>query len=250
VARTSRSLGRAWRPGSVPPRRMALYAVRSLGAAETPLRVDELAAALASWATTYQELPTGRDAAHGAARPREAISRVPVIPLATRRALGNITASLAMLDDFPEFAQAIAMIDVSGDIGPLICELTEVFARLYIAQAHNIPTTIAFIHGVTSLSALGNISPNIAESTARFALRFAWQSGCGLYACFGARDPVIAQDIEPCEEDADRLSDQALANGNEHVIKFTEACLRRHAVRSSLAYPAAIAKALATVPHG
>jgi len=35
------------------------HAVRSLAASETPPRLRELADALASWAATYQELPTG-----------------------------------------------------------------------------------------------------------------------------------------------------------------------------------------------
>src|SRR6516225_4379720 len=158
------------------------HAVHSLSAAETMYRVRELADALASWAATYQELPTPLAVANGTMSPREAIAKVPMIPLAHRRNLGNITASLAMLDDFPEFEPVIGLIDIGVDTGLVLAELTEVFARVYLANAHNIQTTIVFIHGVTSLAALGSIIPLVSDATARLALRYAWQSACCLTA--------------------------------------------------------------------
>jgi hypothetical protein len=223
------------------------HAVRSLADAEAPGRVRELADALASWAAAYQELPANRNVANGTMTPREAIARIPIIPPANRRDLGNITASLAMLDDFPEFGPVIGLIDVDGDIGSLLSGLTEVFARVHVANAHNLLTTIVFIHGVTSLAALGSIIPEVSDRTARAGLRYAWQSGCGLYACFGG-NTAVAQDIETREHDEDDLVDRALANGDEHVIKFTEACLRRHALAPSPAYFAAVDNALAIMP--
>src|SRR5260370_26112926 len=176
--------------------------------------------------------------------PREAIAKAPVIAPHQRRSLGNISALLAILDDFPEFAPAIGLIDVNGDIETLLAELTEIFARIYLANAHDVLTTIVFIHGVTSLTALGGITPYISETTARSALRFAWQSGCALYACFGAR--ALAEDVEPCAQNAETLIDRALANGDEHVIKFTEPCLRSDALVPSPAYRAAVDHALGT----
>jgi questin oxidase-like protein len=223
------------------------HAVRSLAAAETAGRVRELADALASWAATYQELPATRGVANGTLTPREAIARIPVIPPANRRDLGNITASLAMLGDFPEFGPMLGLIDVDGDVGSLLSELTEIFVRIHLANAHNLLTTIVFIHGVTSLAALGSIIPEVGDRTARAALRYAWQSGCGLYACFSS-SAVLAQDLETREQDEDELVERALANGDEHVIKFTEACLRRHSIDPSPAYFAAVAKALAIMP--
>lgn len=225
------------------------HAVRSMEAAETPARLRELADALASWAVTYQELPSDDHAANGAMLPRQAIARVAVIPSHNRRNLGNITASLAMLDKFPEFAPAIGLLDVAGDIDRLLAELTEVFALVHLANAHDVLTTIVFIHGVTSLAALGNIIPRVSEGTARLALRYAWQSGCALYACFGS-GTAMAEKIEPCREAEARLIDRAVANGDEHVVKFTEACLRRHTLGPSPAYLAAIGRVLDVIPRG
>jgi hypothetical protein len=147
-----------------------------------------------------------------------------------------------MLDDFPEFAPVIGLIDPSGDIETLLAQLTELFTRIYLANAQEVLTTIVFIHGVTSLTALGSIIHYISEATAAAALRYAWQSACALYACFGTS--AMTEDVERYAQNAEALIDRALANGDEHVIKFTEACLRRDALAPSPAYHAAVDHAL------
>jgi hypothetical protein len=214
------------------------HAVRGLAEQETSPRLRELADAFASWAATYQELPANGQAANGRLTPGEAIACVPLVPTERRGQVGNITAALRVLDDMPEFSPAIGLIDTDRELVPLVAELTEVFARVYLVNANDIRTTIAFIHGVTSPAALGNIAPEISERTARAALRFAWQSGCGLYACFGG-DTAMAEAIEPREWNEDELVDRAIAHGDEHVIKFTEACLHRHRLSPSPVYIAA-----------
>ena len=224
------------------------HAVRSLAVTETSSRRRELGDALASWAATYRELPSNDRKTDGPMAPREAIGKVPVIAAHQRRTLGNITASLAMLDDFPEFAPVIGLIDVSRDIETVLAELSEIFVRIYLANAHDVLTTIVFIHGVTSLAALGSISPYLSETTTRSAVRYAWQSGCALYACFGIK--AMAENVESHAQNAETLIDRALANGDEHVIKFTEACLRRDALLPLPAYRAAIDHTLGTMRRG
>jgi hypothetical protein len=223
------------------------HAARALADSETLPRLRELADAFASWAATYQELPASQ-AANGRLTPREAIGRVPVVPPDRRGKAGNITAALRVLDDMPEFASAIGLIDTNRELVPLVAELTEVFARVYLANANDIRTTIAFIHGVTSPAALGNIAQEISERTARAALRFAWQSGCGLYACFGG-DTAMADAIEPRESSEDKLVDRAISHGDEHVIKFTEACLHRHTLNPSPVYIAAADHVRGMIPR-
>jgi Questin oxidase-like len=221
------------------------HAVRGLAENETPIRLHELANALASWAATWQELPAADAYANGTMSPRRAIGEVPVVPPERRRA-GNIVAALGALHGFPPFVPAIGLLDTGGNVGALIAELTYVFARVYLANATNIPTVIAFIHGVTSHAALGNIAPHISDETARAALRYGWQTGCGLYACYGS-GTAMADDLEPPHEDSDGLAARAIANGDEHVIKFTEACLNRHAVDPSPAYLVAADHVIGTI---
>lgn len=214
------------------------HAARALGERETPARRRELADALASWAATWQALPAGEDNGNGTLRPAEAIELVPLVPAERRRA-GNIVAGLQALGEVPEFAPA-GMLDLSGRPERVLAEAAGVFARVYLANARDIGTTIAFIHAVTSHAALGNLLPHVSEATARKTLRYAWQAGCGLYACYGGAT-AMAEDVEAGEADPDRLAEAAVEHGDEHAIKFTEACLGRYARDPASAYLAAAA---------
>jgi hypothetical protein len=46
--------------------------------------------------------------------------------------------------------------------------------------------------------------------------------------------------VEPPRESRDTLIDMAVASGDEHVIKFTKACLREYDLNPSPAYLAAV----------
>lgn len=219
------------------------HATRALAVAETPARLAELAAGLAYWAATYQELPTDLSAQPAATRPREAILHVPLVPPEQRKFTGTIVGSLERLDDFAAFAPVIGLADLDGDASTTISELTETFARVYLANAHDVLSAIVFIHGVTSATALRSLASHVREETARTALRYAWQAGCGLYTAFGYR-PIPADEIEPPRESRETLIDMAVTNGDEHVIKFTEACLREHALNPSPVYLSAVRHAL------
>jgi hypothetical protein len=215
------------------------HAVRGLKHGETGPRRSELAEALASWAASYAELPTTQPNGGAALAPREAIARVAMVPPDMRRGSGGgITALLRVLDEVPEFAAAIGLIEVGGDLTRLVEQLTELFAGLYLANARDGLSTIVFIHGVTSAAAFGLIAPQIGEATARRAAPYAWQAGCALYSRF-ATLPAAEADIAAEREDADRLAELAVEHGDEHVIKFTEACLRQHALHPAPIYLAA-----------
>ena len=221
------------------------HAVRALNARETPQRRRELADALASWATTYFEL-RGDIGSGGTVTPREALARIAIVP-AERRPSGNITEALKGLRGTPGIAQTIAMIDLSGDIDALLATLTELFARVYLANVTNTLSAIVFIHGVTSLTALGHIAPHVSDTTARSLLRYGWLTGCGLYACYGGRGLAAAATAETSNNDI--LIARAVAHGDEHVIKFTEACLTRNRLSPSPIYPAAIGHVLEAIPR-
>ena len=124
------------------------------------------------------------------------------------------------------------------DLDAAVAGLTELFARIYLANAVDTRTFIVFVHSVTAVHALGNLLPHVGEATGRSLARYAWQAGCGLYAAFGGAPPRDA--IDPGDGDTRALVDQAVANGDEHVIKFTEACLARHKIAPSPVYFAAI----------
>jgi len=222
------------------------HAVRSLAERETAPRLGELAGALASWAATYSELPTDLAAPSRALPPSEAIRAVTVVPPERRVFTGSITSSLAALGAHPEFAGVIGLIDVSGDPAETIAALTETFAQAYLANAHDGLTSIVFIHGVTSTAAVGHLLPFIGEETARTTLRHAWQAGCALYAAFGSTP--APEWIEAPQEDAEMLIDLAVAHGDDHATKFTEACTTLYGANPSPAYLAAVGHAQQILP--
>ena len=214
------------------------HAVRALSAGETPPRLRELADALASWAAGYQELPAADGRGNPALPPHEALLRVAVVPPEQRKP-GNITSALTRLADFPEFAPAIGLADLSKGAA-VLPTLAELFSRVLLVNANSPLTAIVFIHGVTSLAALGHIALQVREATARALLRYGWQAACGLYACFGGAG--FAEAVVDAGIDPEALIDRALAHGDEHVIKFTEAAVQFHARLPSPAFPAAAAR--------
>jgi hypothetical protein len=218
------------------------HAARSLDEAETPHRRRELASGLGYWAAAHQILPT----AAGARRPtsaRDAIAHVPVVPPAERRFTGTIVSSLAGLDAFPPFAGVIDLLDVSADPSAVMSDVTETFARIFVTNAHDTLTAIVFVHAVTSVSALRSLVPYVSVDLARAATRYAWQASCGLYATFGSAPPA-SDPILPSAETPATLADMAIVHGDDHAIKFTEACLREHAIAPSPAYLAAARRAI------
>ncbi|MGB2694092.1 MAG: questin oxidase family protein, partial [Dehalococcoidia bacterium] len=208
------------------------HAVRSLSHGETPRRLQELAEGLAYWAARYQVLP-GTPSANGSLAPSEAIECVDLVPIERQEARGLITAGLRQLSDFAPFASTIDLVDTSGDASRFISDLTETFAAVYLANAGG-GRVIHFVHAVTGPSALRLLAPHLAPETTRSAMRYAWQAAVGLYAAFG-RNPAAAP-AEPPAGYADDLIDRAIATGDEHAIKFTEACLREHALNPKPVY--------------
>lgn len=162
------------------------HAVRSLAEQETPERLREVGEAFGYWASCYATLPVA-DYPGKTLPAREAIALVPFSPGKARSARGSFSAGLRSLDEFPDFAPAIGMLDVSGDAAKTLSELTETFTRVYLTNAHDPYTVIAFIHGVTAIAALRSLAPYLdAAAGARgLALWLADRRGAlfGLWYC-------------------------------------------------------------------
>ena len=223
------------------------HAARSLAEAENALRTRELADALASWASTYQELPTARTRPAQGLRPRDAIARVALQPPGERQFSGTIVSSLEGLARFPAFADVIGLLDTTAAPAETVAELTGIFAGILVENAHDTLTAIVLTHGVTSIAAFGNLLPHVRDATSRAALPYAWQSACGLYATFGSK-PAGSAAVEPVRDSMQDLVDRAIARGDEHGIKLAEACLAAHALRPAPVLPAALRRVLELLP--
>lgn len=219
------------------------HAVRALVAAETSSRLAELANGLAYWAASYQSLPIRRDTGRTGEAPGRAIMRVATLPIERRTFNDTITGSFEPLADFPDFAGAIDLADLRGDPARVIAQLTATFARVYLANAHDPLTTIVFIHSVTSATAVRSLLAGLGPRAAEISVRYLWQVQCALYAVFGSR-PVPSHPIAAPSESREELIAMAVRHGDEHVIKFTEACLREDAIAPVPEYRAAARHAI------
>ncbi|HUB84105.1 MAG TPA: hypothetical protein VL971_00315 [Rhizomicrobium sp.] len=224
------------------------HAVRSLSEHENPARLHELAGALGYWASCYETLPVA-DYSGAAMTARDAIMCVPFSPGDARTKRGGFTTGLRSLNDFTAFAPVIGMLDVRGNPAAIISDLTETFTRVYLANAHDAYTVIAFIHGVTACAALRSIAPYLDTTATRAALRYAWQTGAALYSVYGTVKPDWSDIAQP-REAPDELIARAVATGDDHAIKFMEACLREYAIRPSGVYLAAARHAAAMLGAG
>jgi hypothetical protein len=165
--------------------------------------------------------------------PSQALKQVPVLPVDQRISGGSITRGLVRLDDFPPFAQAINLVDVSGDSSGFISNLTETFATLYVENPSR-RFIISFIHAVTVPSAVRLMLPYLSNDAKQSALRYGWQLAAGIYSAFA--DTVINTKAAPQNYNKEELIDRAIDNGDEHAIKFTEACLREHKLNPKPVY--------------
>lgn len=204
------------------------HAVRSLEASETPARRRELAEGLGYWAATYNALPEAAAPARPPAgrRPSGAIAGVPILPPERRVSYGNITDRLSPLDGFSPFASVADAVDPSGDTDAFLSDMTETFAAVYLAS---VPpgSVITFLHGVTGPVAVRTLLPYVSAEERRRLLRYTWQAAASFYSSAGGKTaPPLSADALPSR---DELADRAIATGDEHAIKFTEACFREYA---------------------
>lgn len=212
------------------------HAARALRAAETPIRLAEFADGLALWASTYAELPSVRGPSAGLS-PAAALAHVPLVPEAMRRNGGAITAALGQLRHAPGFEGVLDLVDADHAPQDIALEAAEAFARVAVSNVQSPLTAIVFTHGVTGVAAALNLLPHVSEATGRTLVGYAWQCGAALYSAY-ATAAFDAELVVPKVVATDRVA-RAIAHGDDHVIKLTEACLTLDARRPSPAFVAA-----------
>jgi hypothetical protein len=203
------------------------HAARALARRDTPRRRQELAEGLAYWAARYRRLPETA-VPGGSGLPSDALPDVALLPAERRPRRSLITEGLAGLDSFGAFGGVIDLVDPSLDASVFLSNLTATFARVYLDQAAAGGGVITFIHTVTGPSAIRLLLPHLPADARPVLLRYGWQGTAAVYAALGQAGAASAKP-EPLL-DPDSLVDRAVAGGDEHAIKFTEACLREHAV--------------------
>jgi len=219
------------------------HAARSLAAAEragaeTALRSGELARGLAYWAARYLELP-GNPRTAGHLDLAAAVSGLPVAPV--EPAAGLITEALKThLGGEAGFAAAVGALRAPADVPADLAALAREFTRIFLVYGRKRP--IALLHAVTAPVAARSVLPLLPDQVARPTYDALWQVSAALYAVYAGRttpEPLPAGARAP----EDELADRAVATGDEHAIKLTEACLRLNAETPDPLFPQAAARA-------
>ena len=202
------------------------HAARSLAEAEqagadTAGRASELGRGLAYWAARYLELP-GRPRTEGRLDLAAAVSGLPV---ATRApAAGLIFETLqAELADQPGFGAAVSALRGPTDVPADLAALAREFARVFLVYGRSRP--IALLHSVTAPVAARSALPLLPAELARPTYDALWQVGAALYTVYAGVATPEPLPAGPAPS-AGELADRAVATGDEHAVKLTEACLR------------------------
>jgi hypothetical protein len=211
------------------------HAVRSFAADEqSPLRRAEFITGLAYWAARYQAMP-GVLAPAVPRLPSAALPDIPIMPGRLRNPRpSSIFNAVAELDEFEPFVSVINLASPGDDLSVFISDLTGLMAGLYLQNAG--AASIPYVHTVTAPSALRMIAPHVSPATAKTVARYTWQAAAAIHSRGHYPHEFTMPERFPDRED---LVDRAVFSGDEHAIKFTEACLREYALNPSPVFLAA-----------
>lgn len=205
------------------------HAVRSLGRTDNRLRRNELADALAYWAAFHQPIVPLEPARPVARPPRQVSSALAEVPLAPRaRRVRSMIRSLRARASDPDFAAAAHTASpISGQESAFLSDMSATFARVYVTHGAHAP--IPFIHAVTGPAALRLLLPYLEPENRLDALRYAWQTGAGLWSSFAPGPAPTPDDSAlpaPGPERWQSALGRAAEGGDVHAIKLAELCWR------------------------
>ena len=204
----------------------AVRTLRSAGGEPHALIVDELAQGLGFWAARYQSMP-GHPRLVGGSDSIVALSRLPRLdPAIPSEGLGiaGRLVPLRRLDGFPDGLDAWGPPPSPDDA---LDDLVGAAARVLVARDD---APIAFCHAVTAPAAVRLVLPELPSDLQRASVAASWQVVGGIVAAFASP----RQEAESVAVEADvsallqTLDARAIENGDEHVIKLTEAALREY----------------------
>jgi hypothetical protein len=246
---------RAWLPVLLPgyfaaamhgPIRVA-HSIRALEEEENPLRLGELAEALAYWASCFQGLPgeVGSAPQQGFG-PAPLLAKVVAVP-ASRRKKGFLTEAVGVLDEEKGFAETMSAADLAcAPPEELIGEICSCAAGLYL---DNPSSRIAYIHALTGPAALRLMIPYLDATNLRRGIGYALQAAAALHCTHSEPVGQVAPASGEPEEAAswDELRYRAACSLEEHVIKLSEACWRENRIRPDERFRWAAADAVANL---
>lgn len=216
------------------------HAVRAVSERETDARVAELGQALGYWAARWREAPR-----HSAPRGTTSFG-VAMGQLAPAGVLGGFRTRLAALEQLPRWGRTVER--AAGAVGAEGVEETlrtivDEAVRRYLAWAPANP--VMLVHAATAPRAAALALPALPTPLWEPTLTHAWGASAAVIAAYRpAGRGIIGHrgELEPQE-----VAERAVANGDEHVLKFVEVAIEAHERGVSEALPAAL-RAVELIP--
>jgi hypothetical protein len=210
------------------------HAVRALRATVTGPRIEELAHALGYWAARWQPVP-GPGHPRGPLPVDRALDAGPVVG-----ATGGIRTRLAALPDTPGWPAARDALapPASVDAVPAALDaLTDAAVSRYLHWAHGNP--VMLVHAATAPRAAALVLPTLPRSYWLPTYTTAWTVSAAITAAYrplheSAEHPAARPDPTGA------VTEAAIGNHDEHVLKFTEVAVESHRRGNAAALPAAI----------
>jgi hypothetical protein len=198
------------------------HAVRTLLAGdESQVAVTELAHGLAWWAARSLAVP-GSTSPAGALDADAAVEGVPRIPSQSGN-VANRFGQLASLGAFPGAMAALRGVSEPEDVPARLTDLVAATARTYLTHGHASP--VLLVHTATAPNAVRHTLPALPKDLWAPSLTAAWSASAALLSTYapveGAPREVLPEPPAADDMVADVL-ERANANGDEHVLKFTD----------------------------
>ncbi len=211
------------------------HASRALANEVTPARLEEMAKALAYCAARYR-LVGGEPQLDGAIGLEEATRQLPLLEADADRS-GPPPRVVKRLNERPDFTRAVARLAPPSNVSTALGELAEIGARLYLHDAGRHP--LVLLHGVTGPAAIQLIVANGSSELADFAFAYSWQAVAAWASAFSSG--LSDEPVQTTAESWKTIIDLSVESGDDHAIKFTEACRRLEQVHPSPVFRAAAA---------
>jgi hypothetical protein len=192
------------------------HATRALREADTAVRRGELARGLGYWAASYQPLP-GTVRARGRRSVGELLSTLPIVE---RTKVFLLSEGIRDVDRAPQLAEHLSQLD-PAELAPrrLLAGLAP------WARAGAQVSVFAHVHVLTGTVALLQFEDVLTAEGMHELLEHAWHAVASMVAVWRPPTPTAVEGPVP---ERSVLIAKALACGDEHGIKLTDACLTAH----------------------
>ena len=201
--------------GSTHPVIRVGHAVRTLLNGEpTEPRLTELAHGLGYWAARHRPVVVRRSPLPQDAAPAAALDAV--TPIAERD--GGFPARLERVTELPLWADAVTDPE---DVRQRLTELVRAATHRYATHGHGDETML--VHAATAPNAVLRALPALPHDLWAPSLQAAWTASAAVTAMYAPDAPVAY--TPPGSLTPEDVIEQALAHGDEHVVKLTDTAL-------------------------